>query len=140
MKDKNQMGFSLIELLLVVVIVGVIAAIAIPLLGRGISAAENSSTNATLKVMLQTQVAHFVQNNRYGRLDEVNGFQNGTLGTVTGDKLFRGKFEYEMVPTNPTDDELKATFRIKATRVIGDTSLPYIMEITPEGYTSQIFP
>lgn len=140
MKDKNQMGFSLIELLLVVVIVGVIATIAVPLLSKGINAAENGSTNATLKVMLLAQVGHFVQKNRYARLDEINNMHNGTLGSVTGDKLNRGKFEYEMVPTAPTDEELKATFRIKATRVIGDTSLPYIMEITPEGYTSQIFP
>lgn len=140
MKNKNQMGFSLIELLLVVVIIGVIAAIAVPLFQRGIMAAENGSTNATLKVMLQSEVAHFVQNNRYARLDEINNAHNGSLGTVTDGKLYRGKFEYEMVPSNPTDDELKATFRIKATRVVGDTSFPYVMEITPEGYASQIFP
>ena len=140
MKDKNQIGFTLIELILVVVIIGVIAVIAIPLLTRAINAAENGSTNATLKVMLQTQITHYVQKSRYARLDEVNNYQNGSMGTITGDKLYRGKFEYEMVPTNPTDDELKTTFQIKATRVIGDTSLPYVMEITPEGYTSQIFP
>lgn len=140
MKDKNQMGFSLIELLLVVVIVGVIAVIAVPLLTKGIAAAENGSTNATLKIMLQAQALHFVQKNRYARLDEVNAIQNGTLGSITGDKLIRGKFEYEMVPLNPTDEELKSTFRIKATRAIGNLSLPYVMEITPQGYASQIFP
>lgn len=140
MKDKNQMGFSLIELLLVVVIVGVIASIAVPLLTKGIMAAENGSTNATLKIMLQAQSLHFVQKNRYARLDEVNNIQNGNLGSVTGGKLYRGKFEYEMVPTTPTDDELKSDFRIRATRVVGDTALPYVMEITSEGYASQIFP
>lgn len=140
MKDKNQSGFSLIELLLVVVIVGVIATLAVPLLTKGIMAAENGSTNATLKIMLQAESLHFAQKNRYARLNEVNSIQNGNLGSVTEDKLYRGKFEYEMVPTNPTDDELKADFRIKATRIVGDTSLPYVMEITSEGYASQIFP
>ncbi len=139
MKNKNQSGFSIIELLLVVVIVGIIASIAVPLFSRGINAAENGSTNATLKIMVQAQSLHFVQKNRYARLDEINAIQNGSLGTMDNDKLRRGKFEYELVG-NPTDEELKATFTIRATRVIGDTSLPYVMEITPLGYSSQIFP
>lgn len=140
MKNKNQTGFSLIELLLVCVIVGVIAAIAVPLLARGIMAAENGSTNATLKIMLQDQTAFFAQKNRYARLDEINAIHNNVLGDMVGDKLVRGKFEYEMIPTNPTDDELKTTFQIKATRVVGDTTMPYVMEINPQGYVSQIFP
>jgi len=139
MKDKNQMGFSLIELLLVCVVVGVIATIAVPLLMKATMAAEDTSTNATLKIMLQDQTAFHVQNNRYARLDEINAVHDGSLGSITDNKLYRGKFEYELVG-DPTDEELKATFRIKATRIIGDTSTPYTMEITPEGYVSQIFP
>lgn len=139
MEDKNQNGFSLIELLLVCVVVGVIATIAIPLLMKASKAAENTSTNATLKVMLQDQTAYYIQKSRYARLDEINAIHDGTLGTITDKKLYRGKFEYELVG-DPTDDELKATFRIKATRIIGDVTDPYIMEITPEGYVSQIFP
>ncbi len=139
MKDKNQMGFSLIELLLVCVVVGVIATIAVPLLMKATLAAEDSSTNATLKVMLQGQTAFFVRKNRYARLDEINAIHDGTLGTITDKKLYRGKFEYELVG-DPTDEELKTTFRIKATRIVGDPVDPYIMEITPEGYVSQIFP
>ena len=140
MKEKNQMGFSIVEMILVVTIVGIIATIAVPLLSRGIMSAENGSTNATLKIMLQAETAHFAQKNRYARLGEINNIQEGRLGTITGDKLMRGKFEYEMVPATPTDEELKATFRIKATRVVGNATLPYVMEITPGGYTSQIFP
>lgn len=139
MKDKNQQGFSLIELLLVCVVVGVIATIAIPLLSKATSAAENTSTNATLKVMLQDQTAFHARNNRYARLDEINAIHGGTLGTISDKKLYRGKFEYELVG-DPSDEELKTTFRIKATRIIGDVSDPYTMEITPEGYVSQIFP
>jgi prepilin-type N-terminal cleavage/methylation domain-containing protein len=139
MVDKNQKGFSLIELLLVCVVVGVIATIAIPLLMKATNSAENSSTNATLKVMLQDQTAFYVQKNRYARLDEINAIHDGTLGDITNEKLYRGKFEYELVG-DPTDEELKESFRIKAIRVIGDVSDPYLMEITPEGYTSQIFP
>ena len=140
MKNKNESGFSLIELLLVVVIIGVIASIGVPLLTKGIMAAENGSTNATLKIMLQAQSVHMAQKSRYGRLSEINAIQNNSLGEIRDDKLYRGKFEYEMVPANPTDEELKTDFRIKATRIIGDTTLPYVMEITTEGYVSQIYP
>lgn len=139
MKNKNQSGFSIIELMLVVVIACVIAAIAVPLLTKGIKATENGSTNATLKIMVQAQSLHFAQKNRYARLDEINAIQNGSLGTMEDDKLMRGNFEYELVG-NPTEEDLKATFTIRATRVLGDTSLPYVMEITPQGYSSQIFP
>lgn len=137
---KGQKGFSIIEMVVVCVIIGIIASIAIPLVRRAVMFAENGSTNATMKIMLQAQAVHLTQKGRYARLDEVNTIQNGTLGKVTGNKLYRGKFEYEMVPENPTDEELKIGFRIKASRYMGDTSIPYVVEITQAGYVSEIFP
>jgi prepilin-type N-terminal cleavage/methylation domain-containing protein len=140
MNNIKQSGFSLIELLLVVVIIGVIASIGVPVFRRSLAAAENSSTNATLKVMLSAQTTFYSQNGRYGRLDEINNLHNGSLGQVTTNQLTRGKFTYEMIPATPTNAQLKDGFQIKATKatIVGDS--PYIIDITHAGYSAQIFP
>ena len=48
MKSKSESGFSLIELLIVVVIIGIVASVAVPALQKGLRAAENGNTFATI--------------------------------------------------------------------------------------------
>lgn len=140
MNINNQKGFSLVELILVVTIIGIIAAIAVPSLSKATAAAENGSAISTLKTMALAQTAVMSQRNRFGRFDEINAIQQGNLGTVTANALTRGKFKYEMVPANPTDAELKLSFRIKATRVIDAAQNPYVIEMDEKGFTTVIFP
>lgn len=140
MIDKKQSGFSLIELLLVVVIIGVIAAVAVPNFRKGLMAAENGSANSTMRVLVSTQTAFYSSNGRYGRLSEINSLYQSSLGQITGNQLIRGKFTYEMVPANPTDAQLKDGFTVKATRALGPGDLPYVVEITQGGYATPIFP
>ena len=130
----------MIEIVLVVTIIGIIAAIAVPSLSKAIAAAENGTAVATLKAIASAQSTVMTQRNRYGRFDEVNLVQNGKLGTVASNVLSRGKFKYEMVPANPTDAELKSSFRIKATRVIDAASTPYVVEMDERGFITTIFP
>jgi prepilin-type N-terminal cleavage/methylation domain-containing protein len=138
---NNQNGFSLIELLLVVVMIGIIAAIAVPSLTKAVAAAENGSVVATLKTIQLDQTTLFSQNNRYGSLDEVNQLHNGSLGQVNNNQLSRGKFIYVMVPANPTPEELRQGYTINATRsIVGPNELPYTVEINERGYITQIFP
>ncbi len=47
---KNESGFSLIELLLVVAVIGIIATLAVPALQKATRAAENGNTFATMAV------------------------------------------------------------------------------------------
>ncbi|MGI9056346.1 MAG: type II secretion system protein [Pyrinomonadaceae bacterium] len=141
MKNKKQSGFSLIELLLVVVIISVIAAIAVPKLTKAFAAAENGSTVATMKTIQLSQTSSYAQRNRYGRLDEINQYQNNGLGSVVNNQLFRGKYLYEMIPANPTDDELKSGFIIKATRNTNVADpIPFVLELNERGFVTPIFP
>jgi len=113
---KDQKGFSLIELLVVVVIIGVVAALAIPAYQRGILAAEIRSVHATMKVMSSSQAMFFSQNQRFARLSELNSINSNQLGSPSGDRLFRHNFTFEMTPLVPTDTELREGYSIGAFR------------------------
>jgi prepilin-type N-terminal cleavage/methylation domain-containing protein len=140
MKDNTQRGFSLIELLLVVVIVGVIAAIAVPAYQKSMIAAESGNTIATLRTVSSSQISFYTQHGRFGRLDEINDMMSHSLGTVAGGQLFRNKYVWEMTPLAPTDAELKDGFMINATRnVAGDPTI-FQYELTHTGQIRQIFP
>lgn len=136
---RNQTGFSLIELLLVVTIVGIIAAMAIPAYQRGIRAAENGTTFATLRTISSTQVSYFSQNNRFGRLPELQAMANNRFGTTTGDRIVRGRYVFEMTPVTPTDGELSSEYIITATRASSD-DVVYRYELTQSGRITQILP
>src|SRR6476620_5083158 len=82
MLKTKENGFSLIELLIVVVVIGIIAALAVPALRKGIWAAQNGNTFATMRTISSTQAGFFTQKERFGRLDEVNSLIGNGLGNV----------------------------------------------------------
>lgn len=132
MKHGNEKGFSLIELLIVVVIIGIVTALAIPAFQRGKIAAENRSVHSTMKTMSSSQAMFFSQNQRFARLDELNRLNQNGLGAVTGNQMFRNGFTFEMTPDpNPTDSDLKQGYTITARRVAGGVSWRF--DLTNEG-------
>lgn len=135
---NNQKGFSLIELLMVLVIIGVLASVAIPSLIKARAAAENGAAFSTMRMISTLQMHIYVQKNRYARLDEINQSQNDTLGTMSGNMLIRGRFTYEMVPPVPTDAELKEGFMVRATRQVSAGDSPYVLELTQDGVISSV--
>src|SRR6476469_6642099 len=139
-RGKNE-GFSLIELLIVVVVIGVIAALAVPMLQKGILASENANTFASMKTIASTQMSFYSQNGRFGRLREINNLLSGSIGAPSGtDDINRGKFVMSMVPAAPTDAERKDGYTTIATRNVNGEGVIYQYELTQAGNIRQILP
>src|SRR5688572_33226085 len=116
MKNK-QSGFSLIELLLIMVILGVITTIAIPYLLKAVHRSEETSAFATMRTMSSSQVNYLSANGRFARLSELNAAQANSFGNINGaGDLIRGKFTFQMNPVTPTDAELREGYTIIASK------------------------
>lgn len=138
MKRKNQSGFSLIELLLVLVIISVLATITFPFLYRARGAAENGNAIATMRTTSSAQVSYFSQNGRFARLSELNNAQGGGLGTIAGSDMLRGKFTFQMLPITPSDEQLRDGYTIVATKAIGGNELPCIISLDQTGFITKV--
>ncbi|MDQ1558012.1 MAG: type pilus assembly protein PilA [Pyrinomonadaceae bacterium] len=64
----RQRGFSLIELLIVVAVIGIIAAIAVPHFMNSRQAAHNASAFSSLRLIHTAQIAYRMRNTQYGDL------------------------------------------------------------------------
>ena len=140
MKSRTENGFSLVELLVVVVIIGIIAALAVPSLRKGIWAAQNGSTIATLRTIASTQAGFFAQRERFGRLDEINSLIGNALGTISGNQAVRSQYVFEMVPGTPTDAELRDGYVLTATRNVALDGTVYQYELSQDGIIRQLRP
>lgn len=138
-KSKDQEGFSLLEMLLVVTIIGIIAAISIPYLIKAVGVSENANAYGTLKTMSGQQLGHFTTHARFARLDELNALTDNTLGQMNGTSLERGVFSFTMSPINPTDAELAQGFEIIATKGVHQSNTPCVLSLSASGVITELF-
>lgn len=136
---KNEKGFSLIELLLVVVIVGLIASMAIPYLQKAVGRAENGNAYASLKTVTKAQLNYYAHRGRYARLDELNTSEGETLGITSGSEIRRGVFTLSMSPASPTDAELRDNFQVIATKAPTVSNTPCVLSVDASGFVEDVF-
>jgi type IV pilus assembly protein PilA len=79
-KMKDQKGFTLIELMIVIAIIGILAAIAIPQFSAYRKRSYNSSANADLRNAATAQEAYYVDEDIY---TSTVGLLVGTYGLYT---------------------------------------------------------
>lgn len=140
MNKKNEQGFSLIELLVVCVTIGIVAAIAVPALQKATRAAENGSTFGSMRTIASQQANFYAQNGRFARITELNNLTGGKFGTTVGNDVNRGKFVISMVPATPTDAELRDSYTMNAVRNITGEGVTYQYKLTQSGEIEQVLP
>lgn len=101
MKRSKQKGFTLIELMIVVAIIGVLSAIAVPAYQNYVAKSEASSALATLKSAMTPAELYIQENGDFTATDETTVFSaigvssaSSTLGTldVSGTNTIRFSF------------------------------------------------
>jgi prepilin-type N-terminal cleavage/methylation domain-containing protein len=107
MDRKMQSGFSLIELLIVVAIIGIIAAIAIPNLIKSQQAAHETAAKAEVKTIGNSQVLYSISKG-HGKFSDLATL--GSLGYVDSNMANGAKGGYVFASTPLNSDAMSAMF------------------------------
>lgn len=133
MKDKK--GFTLLELLVVVVIIGILAAIALPQYKEAVEKSIMQEAIMNLRTIASAQDRFYLMNNRYAHYDEINKLDIEIPGEIkgynqthlAGNRLMTKYFIY--APTLGDNSGKAAAHRVKEGITDYQNKAPYFLHI-----------
>ncbi len=120
-KNKNQKGFTMIELMVVVVIVGILAAIAIPIYGKYIKNARMTEASGRMGEIITASKAYAIENDKWPVAPD-------SLGVV--DLTSSENFKYEI--TDGAGEAKTEPFAVTATGLtakVGGANTTLVLEV-----------
>ncbi len=108
LRKKNNRGFTLIELMIVIVVIGILATIAVPKFMSVTRKAKEAEAKMVLNQAYSLQEAYNRENDTYAKSLEETGFEQEKLISEGGKARF-------IISLTQSDDK---TFEITATSVV----------------------
>ena len=112
MKSKEK-GFTLIELMIVVVIIGILSALAIPIFMSSATKSKQSEARGVLKQIYTMQRAYFIENETYCLNGVVASAANPTAFSLLAIELISStRYTYTMTVPAPNQFTCVATANV----------------------------
>jgi prepilin-type N-terminal cleavage/methylation domain-containing protein len=88
---RSEKGFTLVELMIVVVIIGILASIAIPKFSAMISKAKSTEAKSILNQIISLEVSYYYSNSTYAAFDNID------VPAIDFQLPANAKFDYKFV-------------------------------------------
>jgi prepilin-type N-terminal cleavage/methylation domain-containing protein len=128
---KSKIGFTLIELMIVIVIIGILAAMAIPVFMQATSKSKQSEARAILKQIYVMEEAYRQENGTYA-CDGEEKLAGEDFGTIGVELMSSARYSYSITAdstsftatatANIDDDDVVDTWQIDQTGSLACTS------------------